>query len=344
MAARALGLRGMRVLLLEKALHPRPKACGEGLLPHGVAALAGAGLAFPGNPVSGLRYVSPGGAVAEADFPAGNGMVVRRDRFDAFLFEAAAGTPNVEARMGTPFDPARAKGAWVIGADGMHSRFHGGEFRASAPRAARVGLSTHVTGIDAVPGRVEILFHDGGEVYIAPSGEGETLVACLWRRDALGPARSNAARVLATLRSLDALRHRLGTLAFTTPVLGAGPLGISVTPVVSGRTLLVGDASGAPDPVVGEGMSLAILSARAAAAAIAAGRPEDYAAERRRLGEGALWVAGWILRASRHAWLADRVVSALGRRPETFAALLGIVSGDRPRSDVRFADLVRLAA
>lgn len=344
-AARELGRRGLRVLLLEKGRHPRPKACGEGLMPHGVAALAEMGLAFPGNPVRGVRYVSPGGAVAEADFPAGPGLVVRRDRFDAVLFDAAAGTPNVTALPETAYDPARSRAPWVIGADGLHSRFHGsGAFRVSRPRVERMGLSTHVTGLDAVPDRVEVIFHAAGEVYLAPTGCGETLVACLFRRAALPAGPSNEARVLATLRSLAALRHRLGALSFTTPVLGAGPLGLRVAPAASGRTLLVGDASGAPDPVVGEGMSLAILSARAAAAAVAAGRPEEYEAERRLLGEGARWVAGWILRASRVPCLADRVVAALGRRPDTFSALLGIVAGERPRSDVTIADLLRLAA
>lgn len=344
-AARELGRRGVRVLLLEKARHPRPKACGEGLLPHGVAALAEMGLAFPGHPVRGLRYVSPGGETAEADFPAGPGMVVRRDRFDAFLFDAAAATPNVTARTNAAYDPARSKAPWVIGADGLHSHFHGrAGFRASRPRTERVGLSTHVRGLDVDPERVEVLFHPAGEVYLAPAGDGEALVACLYRRDALRPALSNAARVLDTLHALEALRGRCHALSFTTPVLGAGPLGLTVSPVVSGRTLLVGDASGVPDPVVGEGMSLAILSARAAAAAVASGHPEEYAAERRNLGSGAAWVAGWILRASRHPRLADRVVAALRRRPETFRALLGVVSGERPRSDVTFADLLRLAA
>jgi flavin-dependent dehydrogenase len=344
-AALELGRRGARVALLERARHPRPKACGEGLLPHGVAALAELGLVFPGQPVRGLRYVSPAGASAEADFPAGPAMVVRRDRFDSFLFDAAARTPNVTACPGTPYDPARWKARWVIGADGLNSLFHGrGDFRSSRPRCERVGLSTHVRGLDVDPERVEVIFHASGEVYLAPTGDGEALVACLYRRAALPAALSNEARVLATLRSLDVLRGRCHALSFTTPVLGVGSLGLTVSPVTSGRTLLVGDASGAPDPVVGEGMSLAILSARAAAAAIVAGRPEDYAAERRRLGDGARWVAGWILRASRHPRVTDRVVVSLGRHPEIFAALLGVVSGDRPKSDVTFADLLRLAA
>ncbi|HEV3027945.1 MAG TPA: FAD-dependent oxidoreductase, partial [Planctomycetota bacterium] len=38
-AARELARRGLQVALVDKARFPRPKACGEGLLPHGVAAL-----------------------------------------------------------------------------------------------------------------------------------------------------------------------------------------------------------------------------------------------------------------------------------------------------------------
>ena len=37
--AMTLGRQGVTVVLYEKARHPRLKPCGEGLLPHGVAAL-----------------------------------------------------------------------------------------------------------------------------------------------------------------------------------------------------------------------------------------------------------------------------------------------------------------
>ena len=90
-------------------------------------------------------------------------------------------------------------------------------------------------------------------------------------------------------------------------------------------------------------MSLAILSARAAAEAIVVGRPLDYERARRRMADGAEWVSRWILRASRHPSIADRVVSSLARRPEIFAALIGVASGARSRRDVSVADLVRLA-
>ncbi len=343
--ARELGLRGVRVALLEKERHPRPKPCGEGLLPHGVAALGAMGLHFPGTRVKGLRYVSPSGLAAEADFPSGYGMVVRREKFDSFLFEAAAATPNVEVHTDTAYDPARWKARWLVGADGLHSQFHRRpEFPASAPRTRRVGLSTHMTGLEVDRERVEVIFHEAGEVYLAPSGDDEALVACLYRQKDLPPDSSNEDRVLRTLCSLDQLRGRRHALAFTTPVRGAGPLGLSVRTIATDDTLLVGDAAGAPDPVVGEGMSLAILSARAAAKAIASGRPRDYESERRRLAAGATWVAGWILRASCHPWITDRVVSSLKAHPELFTKLIEIATGTREKSELTFADLARLAA
>lgn len=344
-AARELGRRGLRVVLLEKARHPRPKACGEGLLPHGVGALRAMGLEFPGVPVRGLRYVSPGGLTAEADFPVGEGMVVRRERFDAYLFESAANTPGVEAIPGTPYLAHRWNARWIVGADGLHSQFHSNpRFGAIPPALRRVGLSTHVQGLDIDRERVEVIFHAGGEVYLAPSEGSDALVACLYRQDALPAGPSNRERVLWTLRSLEALRHRCGEIVFATPVLGAGPLGLFVKNPVSDDVLLVGDASGAPDPVTGEGMSLALLSASPLAKAVAAGRPMEYVVERRRLGRNAGWLSGWILRASRHHGVVERVIGSLARHPDLFSKLMEIGSGARRPGDLGLTDLARLVS
>jgi flavin-dependent dehydrogenase len=343
--ARELGVRGLSVALLERMRHPRAKPCGEGLLPHGVAALKEMGLNFPGVPVSGLRYVSPGGVAAQADFPSGPGMVVRRENFDAFLFAAAADTPHVEAHCGTEYDPARWKARWVIGADGLHSQFHRSPaFRARLPRVRRVGLTTHMRGLDVDRNRVEVIFHRAGEIYLAPSDGDTALVACLYRQDELPAGASNEDRVLGTLGSLEILRGRRHRLTFATPVLAAGPLGLSVGTVASADTLLVGDAAGAPDPVTGEGMSLAILSAKAAAEAIVAGRPGDYEKARRRLAAGADWLSAWILRASRHPSILDRVVGSLDAHPELFRKLMEIATGERGKDDLTLAELARLAA
>jgi flavin-dependent dehydrogenase len=343
--ARELGFLGVHVALLEKTRHPRPKPCGEGLLPHGVAALAAMGLHFEGTRVKGLRYVAPSGEAAEADFSEGYGMVVRREKFDAFLFEAAADAPNVDVHADTPYDPQRWKARWLIGADGLHSQFHRRpEFRAAPPATRRIGLSTHMKGLDVERDRVEVIFHESGEVYLAPSGDDEALVACLYRQRQVRPDSSNEDRVRRTLGSIDALRGRRHALAFTTPVRGEGPLGLTVRSIATDDTLLVGDAAGAADPVVGEGMSLAILSARAAAKAIVLGRPHDYESERRRLAAGANWMAGWVLRASCSPPVTNRLVSSLRRHPGLFTKLIDVSSGRRAKGELTLRDLACLAA
>lgn len=342
-AARELARRGLKVALVDKARFPRPKACGEGLLPHGVAALREMGLEVEGQRVRGLRFVSPSGATAEADFPGGPGLVVRRERFDARLFRAAAETPGVSAFEETLYDPDRFPARWVIGADGLRSQFHRRpEFHASPPALARIGLSTHVRGLEIDRERVEVILHDSGELYLAPSDGDETLVACLFRQEALPPGLTGEDRVLHLLLSLDVLRGRIHGLAFTTAVLAVAPLGLRVGAVVSGNTLLVGDASGAPDPVTGEGMSLALLSARAAAAAIAEGTPERYERERRNLGAGSDWLGRWLLRAARYPAVADRVVASLVDHPELFQKVLEIAVGLRREGDLSLTDLARL--
>jgi flavin-dependent dehydrogenase len=345
MTARELGRRGLRVALIDKAHFPRPKACGEGLLPQGVVALREMGIEPEGPRVRGLRFVARGGATAEADFPLGHGVVVRRGRFDAQLFRAAAATPGVTAFEGMRYDPARFPARWVIGADGLRSQFHRrSEFQASPPASRRIGLSTHVRGLDIDRERVEVIFHDAGEVYLAPSDGDEALVSCLFRNEAFPSAATNEDRVRGVLCSLEPLRGRTHGMFFTTPVLAAAPLGLRLRAVTSGNTLLVGDAAGAPDPVTGEGMSLAILSARAAAAAIAKGCPDEYARERQRLAAGSEWLGRWILRAMRYPAIGQHVVNSLADHPEVFAKLLEISAGVRREGDLTLADVARLVA
>ena len=295
--AAALGRRGVRVVLYEKARHPRLKACGEGLLPHGVRALRRiAGL--PDAPrVRGLRFMA-GDAAVDADFPNEAGLVVRRDRFDAWLFNVAASTPNVEVRDGTAYrgEPADV----VVGADGVRSMFH----RRLPGRFAepyRAGLSVHATGIDHLSDQVEVFFHDEGELYIAPTGGGEALVSALldyrcFRRDG----------VTHLIAKTPSLRDRSRRIAFTTPLLASAPLGLYVPRIVDleARLLLVGDAAGTPDPITAGGLALTLASTESAVEAIVSGDLGHYASVRARMGRTA-WRLGrlllWLGRTERRA-------------------------------------------
>lgn len=313
-----LGRRGVRVNLYEKARHPRPKACGEGLLPHGVAALR----AIAGLPVAprvrGLRFVA-GSASTNADFPDSFGMVVRRDWFDAWLFEKAAGTPNVDARMGTPF---RSEGEpLVVGADGRHSRFHR-RLEARCPRQLRVGLSAHVTGLEGVSDRVEVFFHRDGELYVAPTGGGETLVAALFHR-----TRFRRDGITYLLDAIPEMRARSQRVEFTTPVLAASPLGSWLPRVVDRGLLLIGDAAGAPDPITGDGIAMAIASVGPAADAIVSGDFASYQRVRLEMGRNADRLGRLLLAASR---AEGRAAHALLRRRSLVTTLLDVALGRQP--------------
>ena len=324
-----LGRQGVTVILYEKNRHPRLKPCGEGLLPHGVAALREIA-SLPDVPhVTGLKFVA-GAASVDASFPDDDGLVVRRDRFDAWLFELAANTPNVEARDGTVYRPGPT--GFLVGADGSHSMFHR-QLRAVYARPRRAGLSSHLTGLRGLGDRVEIFFHDEGELYIAPTGGGEALVSALFdyrhfRRDG----------ITHLLNKTVALRDRVSQVAFTTPVLAAAPLGLYVPRVVdrNQRLLLVGDAAGAPDPITAGGLSLALVATRAAADAIISDRLDVYQRRRLELGRAAhrlgrlmLWLgrtecrAEWVLR---HMGRGVAPLLALALRPDRRPLTLDIVT------------------
>jgi flavin-dependent dehydrogenase len=313
-----LGRRGVRVNLYEKARHPRLKACGEGLLPHGVAALNTI-TGLPDAPrVRGLTFMV-GSASTAADFPEGFGLVVRRDWFDAWLFERAASTPNVDARMGTSYQSDGER--FIVGADGRHSHFHR-RLDARRPQHARVGLSTHVAGLDGVSDRVEVFFHREGELYVAPTGGGETLVAALFHQE-----RFRRDGISYLLNTIPAVRDRARRVEFTSPILAASPLGLRLSRVVDGDLLLIGDAAGAPDPITGDGMAMAMASVKPAADAIVSRDLASYERVRLAMGRNADRLGRLLLAVSR---AEGRAAHALLRKRSLVTTLLDVAVGRRP--------------
>jgi flavin-dependent dehydrogenase len=79
---------GLSVVIAEPRPHPIDKACGEGLMPGGLAALAALGVDPPGVPFAGIAYLH-GQRRAEARFRHGPGRGVRRTALHAALTGAA---------------------------------------------------------------------------------------------------------------------------------------------------------------------------------------------------------------------------------------------------------------
>ena len=314
-----LGRQGVRVTLYEQSRGPRLKPCGEGLLPHGTAALREiAGLPEDAPRMRGLRFVS-GDVSVEADFPEGFGMIVRRDRFDAWLRDKAAATPNVDLRMGTPYRPSSER--VVVGADGKRSMFHR-RLQACPSLPRRVGLSTHVGVLEGLGDRVEVFFHTDGELYLAPTGGGEALVSALFYQSAF--RRDGITHLLA---AIPELRARSADIEQTAPLLACAPLGLHVPRIVGEGLLLVGDAAGAPDPITGDGIAMAIVSARNAARAIVSGDFRAYERARLEMGRTADRLGRLLLRIPR----ADgRTTRMLLRRRALVPTLLDVAVGRRP--------------
>ncbi|MEO3814331.1 FAD-dependent monooxygenase [Sphaerisporangium sp. B11E5] len=82
-------LAGMSVVVVEPRASPVDKACGEGLMPTGVAALHALGVHPAGHPLRGIRYLDPH-RHADAPFRAGPGLGVRRTCLHAALTARAA--------------------------------------------------------------------------------------------------------------------------------------------------------------------------------------------------------------------------------------------------------------
>jgi flavin-dependent dehydrogenase len=319
----ALGQRGVRVALYEQASAPRLKPCGEGLLPHGVEALRQLVDRLPHAPVvRGLRFVV-GGTSAASDFSEGCGLVVRRDRFDWWLLEQAGATPNVDVRLGARYrlQSENRPGHTVVGADGKRSMFHR-RLRPVHSRTQRVGLSTHIAGIDGLGERVEVFFHECGELYLAATGHGEAMVAALFHRQTF---RRDGIEYL--LQAVPELRERTRHIEFTSPVLACSPLSLSLPHVTAPDLLLIGDAAGAPDPITGEGLALALTSAVPAAEAIVSGDLASYERARRQAGRAADGLAQLLLRLSR---IPGPAASILLRRPALVPTLLDVAVTRRP--------------
>jgi flavin-dependent dehydrogenase len=312
-AARA----GLDVAVLEPRAGVIDKACGEGLMPGAVAALAGLGVCPPGHPITGIRYVDAGRAV-EAAFRHGPGRGVRRTALHAALAVAVAeagvpvvqravrGVRNEDDRVVVDGEAAR----YLVAADGLHSpvrRLLGLDRPVRMRR--RYGQRRHLA-LAPWTTCVEVHWSRVGEAYVTPVADDEVGVAVL----------TSERRAWADLLPcFPALADRLGGPA-TSELRGAGPLRQRAGSRVAGRVLLVGDAAGYVDALTGEGIALGLAQARAAVAAVAHGRPEQYASAARRLGWRQELLTHGLLIATRSAAVRDGLVPAAARLPGVFAA------------------------
>jgi flavin-dependent dehydrogenase len=329
-AARA----GLRAVVLERRSAGRcDKACGEGIMPRGVALLRELGVELRGRPFEGIRFLSRG-VVAEGRFPGEPGRGVRRTALVEALRERALslGVPVAdgcavrgwrESGDGIELDTSAGslRAGWLIGADGLHSVVRR---RAGLDRRTRTwpryGIRRHFR-VEPWSSLVEVHWADGAEAYVTPVARDEVGIACLWRGDGSGFDE--------LIERFPALRERLHGAEPTSDVLGAGPFSRRARSCQRGRIALVGDAAGCLDPLTGEGITVGLLSARALVRVIAAGAPlARYAAERRRLMLVPRALTQLLLVAAHHPRIRHGFARVVARRPALFDRLVALDAGE----------------
>jgi flavin-dependent dehydrogenase len=294
-----LAAEGHRVLVVDRARFPRPKACGECLSPGSIEALSRMGLLAWIEEAShatldGWRLRSPGVDVAARFGADRHGYGMSRQVLDASLLDAArargaevleeAHVRHAEAACGLepPSVTIRTReGASrtlrariVVGADGLRSvvsRSLGLVRR--APRLRKVSLTFHLRVRDrpGPPGsrRQGVLdTGDGVTLGLAPiradaSRWNATLVA-----DARRHGRLVAADPVGFLRRIVSTRTELADWSIEGGPWSSGPFDWPVRWCWAPGVVLVGDAAGYYDPFTGQGIYRALRSAELAAPSV----------------------------------------------------------------------------
>jgi flavin-dependent dehydrogenase len=329
-AAIAARRRGLEVTLADGARPPIDKACGEGLMPDGVAALGALGITLDSAeayPFRGIRFVGSGASV-EASFPVGRAFGVRRTVLHRRMAEEAAAT-GVRTLWGTPVSGICPEGVriagqtvaarWIIGADGFKSRVRRwAGLEPGKPGNQRFGFRIHYR-VAPWSDCMELHWGAGCQIYVTPVGPEEVCVALISSdlRERLDDA----------LERFPRLSSRLRGASRATTERGAGTANFGLPRVYRDRVALIGDASGTVDAITGEGLCLAFRQANALAGSLASGDLARYQAEHRRLTRRPKLMARFMLALDRRTWLQERALRALALQPRIFRKMLSMHVG-----------------
>ncbi|MEU7823371.1 geranylgeranyl reductase family protein [Catellatospora sp. NPDC049133] len=339
-AALAAARAGAKVLLLDRDVFPRDKACGDGIAQQGLAVLAGLGVTgltdgYP--PIRSLGLTGPGGAQAARELPE-PAYVIPRAVFDARLVAAAV-------RAGATFRQHTVRGVTVrpdgvelggglaarvvIGADGANSTVR----RAlGLPRNPpdRLAVAIRAYAPDPAPRPEQRIVMTGQRwpayAWSFPIGDG--------RRN-VGYGELASSGPLSRTHLLERMHDLLGD---------TGPAGLSDArahhlplstwrpPSGHGRLLLAGDALSLINPFTGEGIFYAVLSgALAGQAAVSPGGTSAgraYTVSLRRRLARHLRHTSLVARLTARPWVVDAGMRAAARDQRVFDGFVGLGLGD----------------
>jgi flavin-dependent dehydrogenase len=332
-------------VLLDAAIPPIDKACGEGLMPDGVEALRELGITSNRDDhaiFQGIRFVGRLASV-QAQFPSGTGIGLRRTVLHDLLRRRAEelgviskwGTrvTGISRRVVTT-DRELIKTRFIVGADGQNSRVREWTGLHHKLRTTlRVGYRRHFR-VERWTDFVEVHWGDAGQVYVTPVADHEICVATISRDRHVG-----FDAVIA--QCPDLARNLQGAVALD-DVRGSATASLRLRSVVAEGVALIGEASGSVDAITGEGMTLAFRQAVELARAVGANDLRIYAAAHRRIGRLPNLLGSAMLLMDRNSDIRNRALKALNNKPSIFERLLAVHLGESSPFDFEFSELATL--
>ncbi|HWW24110.1 MAG TPA: NAD(P)/FAD-dependent oxidoreductase [Edaphobacter sp.] len=338
---------GLHVEVIDAMKPPIDKACGEGLMPNSLEALAAIG--FPdldrilgeieNHPLRGIRFIgdpaSPNPVTTEAAFPRSPGRGIRRTVLHQILLDRAVSLGvrfhwenSVQSIAPIPegtlvhSNRQTLRARYLIGADGPCSRVAtwAGLTEASV-QSRRIGLRQHYT-VAPWTDFVEVYWSNHGQAYVTPNSSNEVCVAFI--------ANKKFPSSEAALSHFPALRHHLALSQPNGPARGSITLGRKLRRVTKGNIALIGDASGSVDAVTGEGMALCFRQAAALSDALLTNNLGLYQQAHRRIQRLPTMMSRSLLLMDRSPRLRDTVLRAFQRTPWLFERLLQMHIGQSP--------------
>ncbi|MES2731323.1 MAG: NAD(P)/FAD-dependent oxidoreductase [Bacteroidota bacterium] len=307
-AALQLANKGIPSLLIDKAVFPRDKVCGDALSgkvvgelkrihPRLVEQLDCSAIQLPSW---GIHFVAPNLHRLSVPFKyhyntatdKTPGYLARRIDFDNFLVEEVRQRPEIDFREGLEVNDFRRENGRIIlsdahgndflstrlliAANGAHSSFT----RKVAgirmePQHNCAGLRAYyrgVTGLDT-DGFIELHFFRNflpGYFWIFPLPNGLANVGVGMLSESISKRKINLKKeMLDIIATHPQLRERFAKAELQGSIQGYGlPLGSRKRPLSGDNYMLVGDAASLIDPFTGEGISNAMISGRWAAAQV----------------------------------------------------------------------------
>lgn len=340
-AAIALRRAGMSVVVADAGQPGIDKACGEGLMPDGLAALDRLGVRLPadcGHAIRGITFRT-GNSAATAYFARGNGLGIRRTALHKLLVGHAAAL-GVQMLWGVRADviahgKVSANGAewlahWIVGADGQRSRVRQSAQLDRAPRSQRYGFRRHFS-LAPWTDCVEVHWAPEGQANVTPIGKDAVCVAL---------AMEDKTNRMADLpRMFPALAKRLSGCQPVSTQRGAMTVCRRLPRVTRGSIALIGEAAGSIDAVTGEGLALTFQQAIALGESLPLGNAELYEAKNRQLGRIPFAMSKAMVFLGRHPRLQSRFIQASAKDPALFSDLMAVHLGMRSPFPLSAANL-----